>query len=625
MDPRLLRYYERELSHVREMGAEFAREFPKIAGRLGLEGFECADPYVERLLESFGFMAARVQLKLDAEFPVFTQHLLELVYPHYLAPTPSMAVVKFTPSAREGSLSDGVVVPRDTSLRSRLGKREQTTCEYWTKHDVQLWPLELRKVQYTTVLGELNKVRLPGPRRAKAMIRLQLQTTSGMRIDQLALDTLPLFLAGGDSLAMRLYEQFTAAPIAVVARIGSGPEARYELVQGEGVRPTGFDDDQAMLPYGPRSFQGYRLLHEYFAFASRFMFVELLGLGAAVRKCPFPEIEFLVVFDREDAQLEGHVDTSRVLTFCTPAINLFPRQCDRVHLSDREHEYHIVPDRTRPLDLEVHSVTNVVGYGTRADSEREFVPLYSTWDQARQQESPAYYTVHRQPRLLSAKQQALGTRSTYVGSEVFVSLVDGQDGPFAHDLRQLGVHTLCTNRDLPLHMSIGIGDSDFTLQSGAPVESARCVAGPSSPRASHAHGEVAWRLISHLSLNYLSLCNNDAHQGAAALRDLLGLYSELGDPAVRKQVHGVRSVASQPVLRPLFGSGPVAIGRGVEVCLECDEAAFQGTGAFLLGAVMERFFAKYVSINSFTETSLKTLQRGEIMRWPMKSGQRPVL
>jgi len=621
----MLRYYERELQHVREMGAEFAREFPKIAGRLGLEGFECADPYVERLLESFGFMAARVQLKLDSEFPTFTQHLLELVYPHYLAPTPSMAVVRFTPNAREGSLADGVLVPRDTVMRSRLGKREQTTCEYWTKHDVQLWPIELRRVQYTTVLGELNQVRLPGPRRARAMLRLQLNTTSGVRFDQLSLDTLPLFIAGGDATAMRLYEQLSASTIAVVGRIASKPQPAYAVAPGEGSRAIGFDDNQALLPYGPRSFQGYRLLHEYFAFPSRFMFTELCDLAPLVKKCAETELELLVVFDREEPMLEGIVDTSRVLPYCTPAINLFPRQADRVHLSDREHEYHVVPDRTRPLDLEVHSVTNVVGYGTRAESEREFVPLYSVWDQGRVDENPAYFTVSRQPRMLSQRSQQLGARSTYVGSEVFLSLVDGREGPFSHELRQLGVQTLCTNRDLPLHMSVGQGDTDFTLQSGAPIDSARCVAGPSPPRASHAQGETAWRLISHLSLNYLSLCNTDDKQGAAALRELLGLYADLGDPATSKQVNGLRSVASKPIVRPLFGQGPVCLIRGIEVNLECDESAFQGTGAFLLGVVLERFFAKYVAINSFTETTLRTLQRGEIVRWPMKSGQRPVL
>ena len=296
-----------------------------------------------------------------------------------------------------------------------------------------------------------------------------------------------------------------------------------------------------------------------------------------------------------------------------------------MHLSDREHEYHVVPDRTRPLDLEVHSVTAVTGYGTRAESEREFVPLYSVWDQGRHEETPAYFTVQRHPRLLSGRQQQHGARSTYVGSEVFVSLVDGREGPFSHDLRQLGVQTLCTNRDLPLHMSVGQGDTDFTLQSGAPIDSARCVAGPSPPRASHAQGETAWRLISHLSLNYLSLCNTDSKQGAAAMREILALYAELGDPSTRKQVHGLRSVDSRGIVRPLFGSGPVCLVRGIEVNLECDESAFQGTGAFLLGAVLERFFTKYVAINSFTETTLKTLQRGEVMRWPMKSGQRPVL
>lgn len=621
----MLRYYERELQHVREMGAEFAREFPKIAGRLGLEGFECADPYVERLLESFGFMAARVQLKLDSEFPTFTQHLLELVYPHYMAPTPSMAVVRFTPNAREGSLADGVVVPRDTVMRSRLGKREQTTCEYWTKHEVQLWPIELRRVQYTTVLGELNQVRLPGPRRARAMLRLQLNTTSGVRFEQLSLDTLPLFIAGGDATAMRLYEQLSASTIAVVGRVASKPQPAYAVAPGEGSRPIGFDDSQALLPYGPRSFQGYRLLHEYFAFPSRFMFTELCDLAPVVKQCAETELELLVVFDREEPMLEAVVDTSRVLPYCAPAINLFPRQADRVHLSDREHEYHVVPDRTRPLDLEVHSVTNVVGYGTRAESEREFVPLYSVWDQGRIDEHPAYFTVSRQPRMLSQRVQQLGARSTYVGSEVFLSLVDGREGPFSHELRQLGVQTLCTNRDLPLHMSVGQGDTDFTLQSGAPIDSARCVAGPSAPRASHAQGETAWRLISHLSLNYLSLCNTDDKQGAAALRELLSLYADLGDPATSKQVHGLRSVGSKPIVRPLFGQGPVCLIRGIEVNLECDESAFQGTGAFLLGVVLERFFAKYVAINSFTETTLRTLQRGEIVRWPMKSGQRPVL
>jgi type VI secretion system protein ImpG len=456
------------------------------------------------------------------------------------------------------------------------------------------------------------------------MLRLQLCATAGLRFDQLALKELPLFIAGNDELALRIYEQLVAGAMAIVARPGTRPHAFTEVIEDDVIaRPLGFDDADALLPYNARSFHGYRLLQEYFAFPSRYLFVSLMGLESAVRRCRDSELELLVLLDREDPTLEGLVDAGRLLPFCAPAINLFPRQADRIHLSERDHEYHVVPDRTRPLDLEIYRVEKVVGYGARNVREREFLPLYSP--RAQRGSRGAFFTVQRKPRLLSSQARADGPRSTYVGSEVFVGLVDDNVGPFQHDLRQLAIETLCTNRDLPLHMSVGQGPSDFALQSGAPVNSVRCVAGPSTPRASHVHGELSWRLISHLSLNYLSLVNTDEQKGAAALREMLSLYAEIADPATRKQVQGVQSIRSQPVLRALPGPGPLAYGRGLELSLECDEAAFSGSGVFLLASVLERFFAKYVSINSFTEMVLNTVQRGEIMRWPPTTGQRHLL
>jgi type VI secretion system protein ImpG len=621
VDPRLLQYYERELRYMRELGAEYAREFPKIAGRLGLEGLECADPYVERLIESFSFLAARVQLKIEDEFPRFSQHLLELLCPHYLAPTPSMAVVQLRPNLLEGALSAGFNVPVDAALRSRLGKHDQTACEYRTRHPVKLWPLEIKRVQYTSLLTELREIRLPSKRRPKAMLRLQLKATAGLRFDQLALDELPLFIAGNDELALRIYEQLVSGAFAIVARPGTRPHAFTEVIeQHELVCPLGFEDEDALLPHSARSFRGYRLLQEYFAFPARYLFVALRGLQHVVRRCRDTELELLVLLDREDPTLEGIVDAERLLPFCTPAVNLFPRQADRIHLTDREHDYHVVPDRTRPLDLEVYRIERVLGYGARNVREREFMPLYSP--RAQNDSGAAFYTVQRRARLLSSHARAQGPRSTYVGSEVFLGLVDGNGGPFRHDLRQLAVETLCTNRDLPLHMSLGQGPSDFALQSGAPVNSVRCVAGPSAPSPSHAHGELSWRLISHLSLNYLSLVDTDPQRGAAALREMLALYADIADPATRKQVQGISSIQSEPIMRPLPGPGPLCFGRGLQLVLECDEAAFSGSGVFLLASVLERFFAKYVSINSFTEMVLKTTQRGEIMRWPPTTGQR---
>lgn len=624
MDPRLLHYYNRELQHIREMGGEFAREFPKIAGRLGLEGFECADPYVERLLEGFAFLAARVQLKVDAEFPAFTQHLLEMVYPHYLAPTPSMIVAQFQPDPNEGALTDGFVIPRDSALRSLLGKGDLTSCEYRTAHDVTLWPLELVKAEYLGSAAAVAAAGITPPAGVKAAIRLSLRATAGLTVDKLALNNLRLYLRGSDSVPMQIYEQLLGNGVGVVVRPAQRPAPWQEILPPSSLRRLGFTDEEALLPYGPRSFQGYRLLHEYFAFPQRYLFVELAGLGSAVRRCRQAELELIVLLNRSDALLENVLDESHFALFCAPAINLFAKRADRIHLTNRQYEYHVVPDRTRPMDFEVYQVTSAVGYGTSADQEQEFLPFYASHDLTYHPRDRAYYTVHRVPRLLSGRQRRQGPRSSYVGSEVFIALVDADEAPYSTSLRQLALGVLCTNRDLPLHISLGQANTDFTMEASAPVQSVRCLAGPTMPRPSWAERSAAWRLISHLSLNYLSLLDHDAQQGAAALRDLLLLYSDAGEAAVRKQIDGVRSVASRPVTRRMPIPGPIAFGRGLEITVTFEDAAFEGSGAFLLGAVLEEFFARYVSINTFTETIVKTLNRREIMRWPARTGQRQI-
>jgi len=622
MDPRVLGYYNRELQYLREMGGEFAREFPKIAGRLGLETLECSDPYVERLLESFAFLAARVQLKIDAEFPRFSQHLLQMVYPHYLAPTPSMAVLELQPNLSEGALADGFAIARGAVLRGLTGRAAETACEYRTAHDVTLWPLELVGAEYTSFLADLGTLRLPG--KGKAALRLRLWAAAGFNLGRLALGNLPIFLRGGDEIAMRLYELLMAHTVALVARPGGAGSRATQVIADAGVSSLGFEDEQALLPYGPRCFQGYRLLQEYFAFPSRYLFFNLEGLAECVRRCASPELEIIVVFDAHDPRLEKAVGTSQFALFCTPAVNLFPRRADRIHLTSSASEYHVVPDRTRPMDFEVHEVTEVIGYGTGTDEKQEFLPFYGASDQS-PVDGTAYYTVHRQPRVLSAKQRVQGARSSYVGSEVFLALVDPEEAPFRSQLKQLAVGVTCTNRDLPLHLPIGQVASDFSLESGAPVVAVRCVAGPTPPRPSHAHGDPTWRLISHLSLNYLSLTDAADGGGASALRELLALYGDSADAVIRRQIEGLRSVTSQSVTRRLPFPGPAAFGRGTRVTLTCDETAFEGVGVFLLGAVLERFFSKYVSINSFTETALQTVQRGEIARWPARIGRRPLI
>lgn len=625
MDRRLLRYYNRELMHLRDSALEFAQEYPKIAGRLGIDttkADECADPYVERLLEGFAFLAARVQLKLDAEFPRFTQSLLETVYPHYLAPTPSAAIVRFQPDLTEGSLAAGVTLNRDRVLRSVLGRGDQTACEYRTAHPVTLWPLEIVSAEYLTRnLSAVSPPRLPG---LKAAIRIRLRCTAGLTFSKLRLDRLTLHLLGPDETPGRVYAQLFAHTIGLTVQPVRTPLPWQHVVAPPCVQRVGFDDADSLLPHGTRSFHGYRLLHEYFALPQRFQFVEFTGLGPGVKRCDAGEIDLVVLLDAADLDLETALTGANFQLFCAPAINLFPKRCDRIHVTERASEFHVVADRTRPLDFEIYQVLAVSGYREGAEVVREFRPFYAASDYEDEgRGGGAYFAVNRVPRTPSAKEEQAGSRSSYAGSEAYISLVDAKAAPFSEDLRQLGVEARCTNRDLPLRMPVGRGRTDFTMEEGVPVESVRVITGPTRPVASVVEGEFAWRAVSHLALNYLSL--TDSTDGAAGLRDLLKLYGDAGEAHVRKQIEGVKSVSTRPVTRRVLTPGPIAFARGLEVTVSFDDAAFEGVGPFVLGAVLDCFFAKYVSLNSFTETVVRTAARGEVMRWPARIGQRHIL
>ena len=625
MDPRLLEYYNIELQHLREMGAEFAHQFPKIAARLGMNGLEVADPYVERLIEGVAFLASRVQLKLNAEFPRFTQALLDIVYPHYLAPTPAMLVAQLQPDPNDPNLVGSKTVPRGTSMTATSAADERTACDFRTAHDVVLWPIQIVSASYFSFAPDLPLNTLPLAVPVKGGVRIRLKTGEGLKFAQLPLDRLSFYISGGEEVANRLHELCAGRTVGTLVVHGKGAARRHTFVSGSNVRAAGFDDEQALLPVTLRGFQGYRLLQEYFAFPERYRFVDVAGLAPAIRQAAVDEIELVLLFDRGQPGLESVVDQTQFSLFCTPAINLFPKRADRVHLSDNTHEYHVVADRTRPMDFEIYEVTAVVGHGGGADSDQTFLPLYTAYASHRDREHPAYYTVRREPRLPSQSQKRRGARSTYIGTEVFLSLVDPSEAPFRSELRQLSIQTLCTNRDLVLQMPIGRGASDFTLDVAAPVKSIRVVSGPSRPAAPLADGAVAWRAINHLSLNYLSLVESTPEQGAAALRELLELYVRAANVGLKKQVDGLRSVAVRPVVRRLPGSHPIVFGRGLEITLAVDELAFEGASAFLLGAVLARYFTGHVSINSFTETVLRSESRGEIHRWVPQWGARPTL
>lgn len=633
MDTRLIDRYNEELKFLRDMVPEFAREFPGIARRLGMEKPEIDDPYVERLLEGFAFLTARIQHRMDARFPEFTQHLLDVLAPHYLAPLPAMAVVQLQPSAAVAANPDGFRVPRGTVLKSPMGKERETACTFRTAQDVHLLPIAVESAEYLAyardwavildrVVDRAGERRL---REAKAGLRVVIEATGGLTLDQLPLDAVSFFLRGTDELPVRLYEQIHAHAVGVLLRPARSKDAWFELLPRSAIRRQGFRDDEALLPAGHASFRGYRLLREYFAFPQRFLFAAIDGLRSAAGRCGASALDVVILFDRDEPMLQNVIDARALALFCTPAINLFPMRTDNVDVSRRQAEFHVVADRTKPLDYEIYQVDGVTGFSEGQEKGREFLPLYAVHERDADPARNAYYTLRREPRVLSERQKRTGDRTTYLGSELYVAVTDVAPPPGTGELRELGIQALVSNRDLPLLLAVGQGKTDFTLQAGGPVEAIRCVAGPSAPRPTHVFGAAAWKVISHLSLNYLSLVDDPQGRGAAALREMLQLYFPVEDAAMRKQVEGLRAVRSRPVVRRLSTPGPITFGRGVEIEITFEDAAFRGRGVFLLGAVLEEFLSRYVSINAFAETVLRTEERGEIARWPARTGTRPIL
>lgn len=624
MDPRLLDYYNRELHFMREMGAEFAKTYPRIAARLGVDGIECSDPYVERLLEGVAWLAARVQLKIDARHPEFTQHLMEIVYPQFLNPMPSCALAEFIPDYKDTALESGLKIPRGSAMQTQVARGERTACEFRTAQDVTIWPLQVTEAKYISGSGALSTQGIAVDSSVRAAVRLRVKVTPGAKLRALPLDALTFYIKATPDMAGKLYEQVLANCAGVWLR-STEQGARVHFRPPASVEPVGLGDDEALLPVTRRAFQGYRLLREYFAFPERFLYFRLRDLNEAIKTFEGDEFEIFIGLDRIQSSLENALDKSQFRLNTTPVINLFSKEADRIHVTPFETEHHALPDRNRPMDFEVFSIEKLTGVGVGGENQVEIAPFYAVSHRTATSADRAYYTVQRRQRLYSNRQVQDGARASYIGTECFVSVVDSQNRQWTGDFRQLDIQTLCTNRDLPIQISMGKGRTDFVLVGDAPLEAIRCISGPTYPKTSPAFGDTAWRLISHLTLNYLSLADTNPQSGAELLREMLSLYSDVNDAPMNRQIDGVRNIAHRPVVRRIPIKGPISYGRGLQIDITMDDNAFEGTGILVLASVLERFFPRYVSMNSFTQLRLLSQKRGEVKQWPVRLGNRQIL
>ena len=622
MDSRFIQLFEQELTHVRRMTEEFKHAHPQVADRLQL-GQDPPDPYVQQLLDGFAFLAARVQLKLDSEFPKFIESLLETIYPHYLAPVPAMGIASFEPDYDNGELATGPLVPRGTTLSSTLMPGDPVRCRFTTAHDFQLFPIRLVEARYFEKdLAEIDAANQSWAKQtgARAAIRIRLQATAGLTFDKIAAEKLVLHLRPLEDMAGILYEQLLAHCSAVVIQPAARPVRSFEVLSPAPLRAMGFEDNEALLPPGARTFSGYRALQEYFAFPSRYFFVELSGLRQALRQCATNQVDVIFCLKDPDVRLERRVSADCLALYCVPIINLFPMDNIVVSLKDQREEQLVVPDRTRILEYEVYSIERILGRAcgaTKPDEKYEFLPFYFSPD--REAEAAGFFTTRRVRRNLTDLELRHQPVSEYLGSDLYLSLSGGMVKAIVRQLDALHVRALCTNRHLPMRHS----ELQFDCDLGPPIASIRTVA-KTPPRTSHLEGRLLWRVVSHLALNYRSLLAGEGETGAAALQELLRLYVPDERDAVAAQIRALKKAKAQPIFRRVSDSGPIAYARGLAIGLEFDEKPFN-EAVFLLATVLNRFFSRYVTLNSFVQTELSTQQRGRIFQWPILKGVRQLV
>ena len=613
MTDELLPYYNDELDFIRNLGAEFAEAHPEIAGHLRLSKDHIEDPHVSRLIESFAYLNARTRKKIDDDFPEISRAFLNVLYPHFLAPFPPAAIARFDLDSDRADATTGHEIPVGTPL-------EAHDCHFRTCYPVQIWPLKVSLATlrgYPTTVPENRYQRDDG-----SVVRIQLSSFSEkVPVSSLTMETLRFFIRGTD--AFQLHEMLFNELDGVV--IASSPNSEDGIHLGSDIVQTvGFARDEGIVDYDARSFIGYRLLSEFFAFPEKFLFFDVhLGRDALAR-IESDKFELYFFLGKSPGGLENRVDEKTFQLGCTPIVNLFsPPSPESFNVDHTVFRHRLVPDSRRRNMYEIYSVDSV--RATDPKGQRiDFAPFYST------QHSPRHKGIADGNAYWYAERETTGQVKS--ATEMYLSLVDLDFKPKERlDDWTLEIETTCFNRDLSDRL---LWQQDMPLaisEGGAAVQDSQaiCISPPTEVLRHDGRRGASWKLISHLNLNHLSLV--DTKRGAEALREILMLYDLKNTEATRKFRDAMSKLEYEHVVRPVTSArraGHHGFCRGIKATLTIDDATLSDKKVFLFSLVMERFFGLYTSINSFTQTYVRsTLRKGYLRKRvpPLYAGDRQLL
>ncbi|WP_158598001.1 type VI secretion system baseplate subunit TssF [Noviherbaspirillum saxi] len=593
----LLPYYERELTHLRRLSHDFAKRYPKVAGRLLLSGETCDDPNIERLIESFAFLAGRIHKKLDDDYPEFTNSLLQVIYPQYLRPFPSVSIACFEPLPAAAESVGNFSVPRHTSLNTRPVRG--VPCHFRTAYEVEVSALRVQSASFENAFDTsgLSSALIAS---AATTIRICLtmpQADAGTGSSRPT--KLRFFLNGEPSIAAALRE----AILSRVSGIWISNDVSTTKVEmfAEAITAVGFDEDDSLLDDDARCHPAHQLLLEYFAFPEKFNFfdLDLSGVWDLIPAMASRiDLRFglpVQVGGTNDHHLLERVSKENFVLHCTPVVNLFRRHAEPIRMTETVSVYPIVVDNRQPRAYEVYAIDRV--FKVRQDTNGEEIDEYR----------PFYSTRHVDPDERPVRYWHAEYSDMDADFNVSLSLVDSMLAPDRAETNTISLNLVCTNRDLPSQLPFGLRDGDLFVEGGSSAYLVHMLRKPTSTHRFPRGRGAQWRLVSHLALNHFSL----AGSGADVLKEILSLYDIAGAPAGARQIQGIHRVEHQSGVARMPGKPFPVFVKGVDIRLTVDETHYAGIGLFSFSRVLEQFFALYVHTNSFTRLTVISRQTGK--------------
>lgn len=586
----LKRKFLEEMDYLRRMRSVFTRDNPQLARFLGEDA---NDPDVERLMEAMAFLTAKLRLKIDDDLPELTHAMLQLLWPNYLRPLPSATVIRFDPI--QSAVTGRQRIVRGTEIASR--PVNDVHCRFRTCTDVDVYPFTLHDVSDAHT-------------REKSILRIDLAVPNTNPPSTFDCDALEFHLCGGDHTTLTLY-LWLAQYIGEI-RMECGDVLRK--LPTEAIAFPGFSSDEALLPYPKNTFDGYRIIQEYFTFPKRFHFFRLTGLQPLWPSQPVDSVRFEIHFNRPMPP-DIRVRPDDLALYCTPAVNLFDHDAEPIGLSGTTIDQRVLPSGRQSNAYEIFSIDEVNGWQNQNQGKPgKWLRTYQSFESLQHEiehahgDAVLYYRTRIEPALEDD------------GVHHRISFVRGDEADYVGRNETVSLSLTCTNRDLPL--ALGPGDVCMRTQTTPDFATYRNLGQPSPSYRPVLDGQLQWRLISNLSLNYLSLQSVDPLKAVLTAYDFAALHDIQRARSTRKRLSAMSEAVTKPIDRLVHGL-PV---RGMKTVLRLDPGGFLCEGdMYLFGTVLSQFFSLYSSINSFHLLEIVNTSNQERYTWPMRIGQQPLI